>query len=236
MMNAIRQVGNGRVFRALSFRIEESLYRPHHQIRSIEEHAKALVEWLLRAQLATPDGGVSESYRVLDRRWAASYPETTGYIICSILRAADIGLLDREQLQQAAIRMGEWLCDVQLESGAFQGGRIDHRPKKPVVFNTGQILKGLTDLIGHGLDDQGRFARAARRTADWLIANQDADGCWRLGRSILTTEPVQAYDIRTAWSLSSTANSSDVRGRGAQAYATASGCFRHSDRADGFRR
>ncbi len=162
----------------------------------------ALVEWLLRAQAATPDGGVAESYSVLERRWAASYPETTGYIICSMLRAADFGLLDREQLSEAAVRMGEWLCDVQMESGAFQSGRIDRRTKKPAVFNTGQILKGLTDLMRVGLDHQGRFAQAARRAADWLMDNQDADGCWRRGQSILTTEPVQAYNVRTAWSLS----------------------------------
>jgi hypothetical protein len=98
--------------------------------------------------------------------------------------------------------MGEWLCDVQLESGAFQSGRIDRRPQEPAVFNTGQILKGLTDLMRAGLDRHGRFAHAARRAADWLMANQDADGCWRRGISTLTTEPVHAYNVRTAWSLS----------------------------------
>jgi hypothetical protein len=201
-LKAIREIATGRTYRALSYRLEEAIFRPRRQLRPLEEHARALIEWILRAQAATPDAGVSESYRVLERRWMPSYPETTGYIICSVLRAADFGLLDRGHLDEAAVRMGDWLCDIQLSSGAFQSGRIDHRLRKPAVFNTGQILKGLTDLMRVGLDRQGRFARAARRAADWLIEQQDADGCWRRGRSSLTTEPVHAYDVRTAWSLS----------------------------------
>ena len=46
-----------------------------------EEHLRGAADWLLRAQAATPDDGVAHSYDIRKRKWLASYPETTGYII-----------------------------------------------------------------------------------------------------------------------------------------------------------
>ena len=52
---------------------------------------------------------------------------------------------------------------------------VAKRNPKPTVFNTGQILKGLTDLISEGLDSDGRVASGARRAADWLLQIQDPE-------------------------------------------------------------
>ncbi|NIR46494.1 MAG: hypothetical protein GWN83_21255, partial [Gemmatimonadetes bacterium] len=58
-------------------------------------HAEEAVSWIERAQDATPDGGVSRAYSVgwtahaNARGWQNSYPETTGYIIPTILDCAD---------------------------------------------------------------------------------------------------------------------------------------------------
>jgi hypothetical protein len=97
--------------------------------------------------------------------------------------------------------MGHWLLTTQLECGAFPGGNIGIREKVPTVFNTGQILKGLTDLMADGLDRDGRLAQSAKRAADWLRQTQDMDGAWYLGRSPLTQGRVHSYDVRTAWAL-----------------------------------
>src|SRR2546428_1143714 len=50
---------------------------------------RAAVEWLLRAQGATPDDGVAFGYFPCeggggDSGWLPSYPETTGYLIPSL--------------------------------------------------------------------------------------------------------------------------------------------------------
>lgn len=169
--------------------------------RPTKEHIEALLEWIFRAQAATPDGGVAESFHYPTQVWRPSYPETTGYIICSVLRAAAAGYGNAGELREAARRMGEWLVDVQLPDGSFQGGNIAIKDPKPAVFNTGQILKGLTDLLREGLDSTGRIADSAARAARWLVDHQDADGAWRRGISVLTTEPVHAYNVRTAWAL-----------------------------------
>ena len=158
-------------------------------------------ESLLHAQQATPDGGVAQSYNVLTNNWNPSYPETTGYIICSLLRVADAGLGDVGALHQAIVRMGDWLVDVQMPCGAIQGGHIAIHDPQPAIFNTGQVLKGWTDLIAHGLDRHGKYALSAQRSVQWLIDMQDTDGAWRKNISNHVTEPVQTYNVRTAWAM-----------------------------------
>jgi hypothetical protein len=189
--------------RATRFRIESRLAGRPKPKRDVADYARATVAWLLTAQAATPDSGVAEGYNVITRRWGASYPETTGYIISSLLRAAQAGIGDRAQLRSAVAAMGSWLLTTQFECGAFPGGNIEFaaRHPKPTVFNTGQILKGLTDLVHDGLDSGGRVALSVKRAVDWLCQIQDVDGAWYQGRSPWTKGPVHSYDVRTAWAL-----------------------------------
>ena len=56
------------------------------------QRARAAADWILRAQAATDDDGVSLGYFPCDsdakRGWRGSYPETTGYIITTLLAFA----------------------------------------------------------------------------------------------------------------------------------------------------
>lgn len=191
----------GRTYRAWRFRREEVTRYPGGE-RALEYHVDAALDWLLRAQSATDDGGVAQSYDPLNRLWKSSYPETTGYIVCSLIRASDAGFGREGTLVAASRRMGNWLISTQMENGAFYGGNAGWPDKKPAVFNTGQILKGLTDLISAGLDDGGSAHDSAKRAVDWMIEIQDSDGAWRKGLSNLTSAPLHAYNIRAAWALS----------------------------------
>jgi len=189
-----------RSLEATKFVWDEAFRRKRHPLRSLEYSARSVLEWLLRAQQATPDDGVAEGYHVTTRKWSPSYPETTGYIICSVLRAARAKILPREVLQSAAMKMGTWLLTTQFKKGGFPGGNIGVTDPSPTVFNTGQILLGLTDLVEFDLDRAKEFHESAARAARWLIESQD-DGYWTRGISKLTSEPVHAYNIRSAWAL-----------------------------------
>jgi hypothetical protein len=152
--------------------------------------------WLCRAQdcSATADGGVARVYD-LREGWSASYPETTGYIAPTF-----IDLANRQQCEDwrnRARRMLDWLKSIQLPDGGFQGGQIDSLPVVPVVFNTGQILFGLAA----GQREFGDCAAALRSAADWLVAVQDSDGCWRQGASPFARSGDKTYDTHTGWGL-----------------------------------
>ncbi len=186
--------------RGVRFMFEERLRR-NGQVPGDRECVAAAARWLLRAQEANRDGGVSIGYYVLTRHWGPSYPETTGYVLTTMLQLGRYGLLDPAIANESALRMGRWLLRQQLESGAFPAGTVAVQPPLPAVFNTGQVLEGLSELVGAGLDPDGSFRRAADRAADWMIQVQDPDGAWRRGVSPLTTEPVHAYYVRAAWPL-----------------------------------
>jgi len=157
----------------------------------------ACTTWLLAGQRysRTADGGVASHFSLKDG-WASSYPETTGYIVPTLLAVATT--YDRLECRDAAARMIAWLESIQFEDGSFQGGNVDARPKAPVVFNTGQILFGLAAGVG-AFGDAHR--EPMRRAADWLLAAQEADGAWRKARSPFTTPGPKAYETHVAWAL-----------------------------------
>lgn len=159
----------------------------HHNLR-------AAYEWLCSAQDASGDGGVAGWYDLL-RGWAASYPETTGYIIPTFLAYAAV-CADPEA-RRRAIQMADFETAVQLPSGAVRSGVLG-ATEAPAVFNTGQVLFGWIAACQAGKQE---YAQAAARAARWLISRQDDDGAWRTDLSPLTTSAVQTYNVRAAWGL-----------------------------------
>ena len=133
---------------------------------------RAALGYLLRAQQQGEDAGMG-SYH-LDHGWGASYPETTGYAIPTLLAAAD--LLGVPAYREAAIRAAEWLLTIQRADGGWQGGRVGEG-RSSVVFNTAQVVRGM--LAAHAHTQRAEFLEAAMRAGGWMAAVQDADGAWR---------------------------------------------------------
>lgn len=153
--------------------------------------------WICRAQdcSISGDGGVARHYSLIDG-WGPSYPETTGYIVPTIINCAKV--YNRTDLLDRARKMLDWLVSIQLPDGGFQGGTVDSRPIVPVSFNTGQILLGLAS----GVQEFGAPYRASVcAAADWLVATQDADGCWRRHPSPFAGAGDKTYDTHIAWGL-----------------------------------
>lgn len=163
----------------------------------LEEVIHASVEWLGRAQdnSKSEDGGVARDFSLIDG-WNSSYPETTGYIVPTLIGYAkhynDNKVFDR------AKRMLDWLVSIQFPDGGFQGSVIDATPVIPVTFNTGQILLGLAS----GTEEFGdEYRKPMTRAADWLVETQDDDGCWRSHRSPFTEPTDKAYETHVSWGL-----------------------------------
>ncbi|MEO8714926.1 MAG: hypothetical protein ABI369_07930 [Acetobacteraceae bacterium] len=158
----------------------------------------ASVGWLCRAQDCSPtrDGGVARDFSLIEG-WSASYPETTGYIIPTLIAVARRDA--RPDLMERARRMLDWLVTIQLPGGGFQGGRIDQTPVVPVTFNTGQILLGLAAGV-EAFGDAGYLA-AMRGAARFLRDSQDADGAWRRHPTPFAKPGDKAYETHVSWGL-----------------------------------
>jgi small basic protein len=170
----------------------------------VRDQLAAAASWLCRAQDATGNGGVARGYSLVYNRrfgrsgWQPAYPETTGYIIPTVFDYAHMA--GRDELFDRALRMADWECDVQMPSGAVQGGTIDHEPT-PAIFNTGQVIFGWV----RAWQESGntRYLECAVRAGDFLTQQQDPDGAWRrnLSRYASPTMPSYTYNTRTAWAL-----------------------------------
>ena len=148
------------------------LRRAADNLHSTPEAMQAAMDWLCRAQDATPDGGVSARYR-LDSGWMPSYPETTGYIIPTFFEYSAYS--GKEHYRDRAQRMARWLLTLQLPSGAFPAHTLAQKPR-PRVFNTGQIMLGLLRMLQEARYEQ--YLQSATRAGDWLVSVQEADGSW----------------------------------------------------------
>jgi hypothetical protein len=151
-----------------------------------DRHLREAMNWIYRAQDATTDRGVSHSYEI-GKGWKRSYPETTGYIVPTLLNWAE--LFQDTDAKRRALEMANWELTVQDAAG----GVPSLSDGKPYVFDTGQVLFGLVAAFRESGDL--RFKTAAHRAADWLLAVQDPNGAWH------TNGPPRVYNARTAWAL-----------------------------------
>jgi hypothetical protein len=169
------------------------------RVDSHRAHLERVIDWLCTAQDARngkPDeGGVAAGWSFEDG-WLPSYPETSGYIIETLLAASTV--LDRPELRARAVRIVDWLLSIQHEDGAFPG-HFGEPGSRPVIFNTGQIMHGmLAGFLQLGRTD---CLDAAIRAGHWLVRQQDPDGCWR--RFEHNGVP-HTYNTRATWALLAT--------------------------------
>ena len=168
-----------------------------------EKHLIETSKWLCRAQDNNTDGGVSRGYKATTYKgygtagWQPSYPETTGYIIPTML-ALSTFFRDSSYLMRA-MRMADWEIEVQLNTGAVTGSVVT-APPSPAVFNTGQVIFGW--LAAFKESGNQRYLQSAFRAGDYLLSVQESDGSWRSkGNSKYALQGATTYNTRVSWAL-----------------------------------
>ncbi|MFT7774325.1 hypothetical protein [Roseateles sp.] len=168
-----------------------------------EQRARAAVDWILRGQSSSPDGGVALGYFPCDdggagSGWRVSYPETTGYIITSLLAYAKSG--GDTAVADAAMRMAHWEVDVQMPTGAVQGGPVCPPERQTAAaFNTGMVLDGWCSAYVHS--GEPRILEAARRAADWLVDDLDEQGYYKTNGAFVSRGEIKTYTCLCAWAI-----------------------------------
>jgi uncharacterized protein YyaL (SSP411 family) len=165
-------------------------------------HLKETAAWLCRAQDSTSDDGVSRSYKAAVHKgygphgWQPSYPETTGYIIPTMMALSkvftDASYLDR------AVKMADWEREIQMKSGAVMGSVVT-APPSPAVFNTGQVIFGW--LAAFNETRQDKYLDAALRAGNYLLSVQEMNGSFSRGDSNFALKGATTYNARVAWAL-----------------------------------
>lgn len=133
------------------------------------------MRWIFRSSEACQGEGSSHSYSYF-LGWAKAYPETTGYLIPTLLDWAEVRR--DERCQQLAVRFGQWLMRLQRPEGSWAGGVVGGQ--RPSVFNTAMIVDGLSTLATRR-SDLGAAAESARLGVEWLLGALDAEGRWQRG-------------------------------------------------------
>ena len=165
-----------------------------------QRRALAAVEWICRAQDATEDDGVAFGYFPCDgiQGWRASYPETTGYLITSLLEYAH--RYRYAAARERALRMAHWEVQIQMANGAVQGGPVcPPEEQTPCVFNTGMVLDGWVTAYQETGDTL--YVEAGRRAAEYLLSDMTEEGYFRTNGQFVASNSVKTYNCLCAWAL-----------------------------------
>jgi hypothetical protein len=154
----------------------------------------AAIDWLCRSHDVTERRGSAKAFSLL-RGWLPGYPETTGYVLGTLLEYArrEGG---RPDLVERAVQMGVWEAEIQEPDGGIMEGHVDTSPRRSIVFNTGMVLHGWMDLVENG----GReFEKPADRACRFLVSNLTGDGTWRAEFEYAGI--AHTYNTRVAWAM-----------------------------------
>ncbi len=151
----------------------------HFPMLSDEEHVALALRWFDWATDMSADGGVPQSISIRDYatdqgiRIAPSYPETSGYILCTLIYGLRSGLptLARSKLD----RLCDYLIASQSPAGGIPGPGEEERL---LAFDTGQALTGLTAYFRH-VEPKPEVKQAIEQAADWMSAHISPDGSYR---------------------------------------------------------
>ena len=166
----------------------------HRRRASRQDAIGAALRWLCRSHDVTGREGSSKGYSLL-RGWAPAFPETTGYIIGTLLACAERD--EHDSLVERAQQMADWEIEVQCEDGGVMESVLTETPKPSTVFNTGMVMHGWIDL--HERSPNESYLDAAVRGGEFLRRNQDGDGAWR-GEAEYFRIP-HTYCSRVSWAL-----------------------------------
>ena len=163
------------------------LYSGLHANLDVESHLREAAAWIARAQDSGTDSGVAYGAR-FGRPFLPSYPETTGYIIPTVLRLAR-GLNDAS-FRERAVRMGDWEIDVQMPCGAVMGGMVTEQPR-PRCSTPG----GPAGLGGPGVR-HGRVPLRRGRPPGRRVADRHRGGGRKLAGGELALRPHRGHGLQ----------------------------------------
>ncbi|NNE27689.1 MAG: hypothetical protein HKN09_12665 [Saprospiraceae bacterium] len=163
--------------------------RPHKV--ALISALKSNLNWINKSIHAT-NGNGSAAYRWSWGKWGPAYPETTGYLIPTLLRSSTV--LRDSSLKDSAHHLALFLISIQNEDGSFP---LQIKSKDINVFDCAQILLGLCCYY-----DQVKVEdvlKSIDQSLRWLIHQFDEHG--QIKQYNLYQEYNPAYYLRILWPI-----------------------------------
>lgn len=166
-------------------------------VRDDLHHLKLSIDWIKKAQDITADSGVSRGFSLVpgpksnNKGWQPSYPETTGYIIPTLIKAGekfqDVDLIRRAKL------MADWELSIMFPDGAVHGGNIAVKSNK-AIFDTGQVIRGLFAV--YKKTNEKKYLEAAVKSSNWILNNENGkQGKWINNNASCVDPSTTTYNI-----------------------------------------
>jgi Prenyltransferase and squalene oxidase repeat len=155
--------------------------------KSEKENAlHSAANWLLHNQHFNSDAGFSTYY--IAEGHTSSYPETSGYIIDSLFNYSK--KFSKPEILLPLYNCADWLVSIQKPSGGWQGGYVNEN-KKEIVFNTGQVMRGLLKAYHESKNE--KYLTSCVNAGNWLCRIQENDGSWRKSALMNTERVYESY-------------------------------------------
>lgn len=158
--------------------------------QKLEKALKANLNWIVKSFEATGLKGSSGSSTVYGQ-WGPAYPETTGYLIPTLIAAHSY----HPNAKETALKQLDYLKSIQNADGSF---KLSGTEDTPLVFDTSQVMFGLIALAGQG-DNSGPTLKMLREAINWLRSQLDFKGHFKAHNYVEGYQP--SYYARIAWAL-----------------------------------
>lgn len=160
------------------------------------------LDWIYQSFKVNGYHGSSGSRTVLGR-WAAPYPETTGYLIPTLLLGDKY--LPKHGLADIAKKQLSFFKTIRTDEGSYYS---DTAKASPIVFDVAQILLGHIALVPH-LEHPDTLLQEIEITKDWLSDLLDEEGIIISHNYVDNFQP--SYYSRIAWPLAFAENIIDSK-------------------------
>lgn len=147
--------------------------------------------WIKNSFLINDNLG-SAKYKTVLGKWSESYPETTGYLIPTLLNGAHI--LNDDSLKKIALKQINYFISIQQQDGSFKSSKSS---TVSYVFDTAQILLGLIALYEDNTNTT--TLRLINNAYFWLIECLDNNGLFVKSNYVENYNP--SYYARIVWPM-----------------------------------
>jgi len=149
------------------------------------------INWIKKSFKSNKGQG-SSMYATSWGSWSEDYPETTGYLLPTLIRSS--GILKDKKLKALAINQIAYFKSLQLNSGAF---KVSESKAYGNVFDSSQIMLGLIEI--HSVINNDDVQQMIIRCYNWLISVINNEGIFIKANYKKNYNP--SYYSRILWPL-----------------------------------